>query len=266
MLRILPVFRRSMRESGRSVVGWSLGLATVLLLYLPLYASLGTSDELQSLIDSLPKDLVQTLGYDQISSGAGYTQSTFYGLMGFLLLTIAAVLWGAAAIAGAEESGRLELDLAHGIGRTPYALESALSVLVRLGWLGAFSGVVVWALNGPAGLDLDPVRIVGASAALTGLAFLTASAALLAGAATGRKVWATGAGAGIAVLGYILQALAKQSPDLEWLRMLSPYAWVYHRSPLAEGVDLGGLTTTWALAVTLAAASALALRTRDLRG
>ncbi|MCM3778475.1 ABC transporter permease subunit [Microbacterium hydrocarbonoxydans] len=263
---ILPVFRRSLRESWRSVLGWTAGIAAVLALYLPLYPSLGGSAQLQDLISALPKELVETIGYDQISSGAGYTQSTFYGLMGFLLLTIAAVVWGSAALAGAEESGRAELDLAHGIGRVRYALESALSVLLRLLWLGAFSGLMVWALNGPAQLDLEPARIVGASAALTGLAFLTASAALLAGAATGRRVWATGVGAGIAVLGYILQALAKQSSDIEWLNALSPYAWVYRQSPLTEGVDAGGLALVWASATALAAASAIALRARDLRG
>ncbi|MFJ4223633.1 ABC transporter permease subunit [Microbacterium sp. NPDC089695] len=266
MTGILPVFRRSMRDSWRSLLGWTIGLAAVLFLYLPLYPSLGGSAQLQDLISALPKQLVDTIGYDQISSGAGYTQSTFYGLMGFLLLTIAAVAWGSAAIAGAEESGRAELDLAHGIGRGQYALESALGVLVRLVWLGAFSGLVVWALNGPADLGLDTWRIVGASAALTGLAFLTASAAVLAGAATGRRVWATGAGAGIAVVGYVLQALAKQSTDLEWLNAISPYAWVYRQSPLADGVDAGGLALTWGLAVVFVAASVMALRARDLRG
>lgn len=263
---VLPVFRRSMRETWRGLLGWTGGLAVVLFLYLPLYPSLGGSDQLEALISSLPKELVETLGYDQISSGAGYTQSTFFGLMGFLLLTIAAVIWGSAAIAGAEESGRAELDLAHGIGRAPYALESALAVLVRLMWLGAFSGAVVWALNTPAGLGLHPWNIVGACAALVGLAFLTASAALLAGAATGRRAWATGAGASIAVLGYILQALARQSDDLTWLHALSPYSWVYRQPPLQDGVDLGGLALTWGAALVLALASAFALRARDLRG
>lgn len=266
MSGILPVFRRSLRESWRSLLGWSLGLVAVLGLYLPLYPSLGGSAQLQDLIATLPKELVDTIGYDQLSSGAGYTQSTFYGLMGFLLLTIAAVLWGSAALAGAEESGRAELDLAHGIGRAQYALESALSVVVRLVWLGAFSGVVVGLLNGPADLGLEGWRVVGASAALAGLSVLTAAAALLAGAATGRRVWATGVGAGLAVVGYILQAIAKQSPDLEALNAASPYAWVYHRSPLVDGVDPAGLALTWGLAAALIVGSALALRARDLRG
>ncbi|WP_243228696.1 ABC transporter permease subunit [Microbacterium sp. CIAB417] len=262
----LPVFRRSVRESWRGVLGWTIGLAAVLFLYLPLYPSLGGDGQLEEIISALPKELVETLGYDQISSGAGYAQSTFFGLMGFLLLTIAAVIWGSAAIAGSEENGRLELDLAHGIGRGQYALESALSVLVRLAWLGGFSGLVIWGLNSTAELELEAPHLVGAVAALTGLAFLTGSAALFAGAAAGRRAWATGAGAGIAVLGYILQALAKQSDDLEWLNALSPYAWVYHQPPLADGVHAGGLALTWGLALALCAASAVALRLRDLRG
>ncbi|MGO1920786.1 MAG: ABC transporter permease subunit [Microbacterium sp.] len=264
MTSILPVFRRSIRESWRSLLGWTLGVAAVLFLYLPLYPSIGASDQMTQLIDSLPDQLIDTLGYNQIASGAGYTEATFYGLIGFLLMAIAAVLWGS-SLAAAEESGRAELDLAHGIGRSQYALETALSVVVRLLWLGVFAGLAVWALNDPAELDLDPVRIIGASAALVGLAFLSAAAALLAGAATGRRIWATVVGAGISVLGYILQALAKQSDDLEWLNAVSPYAWVYRQSPLAEGVDTGGLALTWSVALLLAAASALALRARDLR-
>ena len=149
MASILPVFRRSMRESWRSLLGWTIGIAGVLFLYLPLYPSIGASDQMKQLIDSLPEQLVDTLGYNQITSGAGYTEATFYGLMGFLLLTIAAVMWGS-SLAAAEESGRAELDLAHGIGRGSYALETALSVLVRLLWLGVFAGLVIWAVNGRA--------------------------------------------------------------------------------------------------------------------
>lgn len=266
MSAVLPVFRRTIRESWRGVIGWTLGIAAVLFLYLPLFPSFGANGQLEDVIKALPKQLIQTIGYDQIATGAGYAQSTFYGLLGFLLLTIAAVLWGSAAIAGAEESGRLELDLAHGIGRAQYAAESALAVLVRLLWLGAFSGAIVFALNDPAGLGIHPPHIVGAALALTGLAFLSAMAGLFAGALSGRKAWATGVAAGVAVLGYVFQAVAKQSKDLEWLNALSPYAWVYHQPPLKDGVDVGGLLLVWGIALVLAVASALALSRRDLRG
>ena len=263
---ILPVFRRSIRESWRGLLGWTLGIAAVLFLYLPLYPSFGSGGQLESIIASMPDELIKTLGYDQIATGAGYAQSTFYGLIGFLLVTIAAVLWGSAAIAGAEDSGRLELDLAHGIGRAQYALESALSVLVRLLWLGVFAGLIVWALNEPSELGIDPPRIIGVTLALVGLSYLSAAAGLFVGALTGRTVWATGASAGIAVLGYVLQAVARQSSDLEWLNALSPYAWVYHQPPLLEGANAGGVALTWGVALLLVAASVFALRRRDITG
>lgn len=265
-MSILSVFRRSMRESWRSLIGWSIGIAGVMFLYLPLYRSFGASGQLEEIISVLPTELVQTLGYDQIASGPGYAQSTFYGLMGFLLLTIAGVLWGSNAIAGAEESGRLELDLAHGIGRMQYAAESAASVLVRMLWLGAFSSALVFALNDPAGLDIHPPHIIAAGLALTGLTFLSAATGLFVGALTGRKAWATAFAAGVAVLGYAFQAVARQADDVEWLRHLSPYSWVYHQPPLRDGADVGGLLLTWGIAVALATASALALARRDLRG
>lgn len=265
MSGILPVLRRSLLETWRGLIGWSLGVAAAISLYLPLYPSFGASGQLEEVIKALPKQLIETIGYDQIATGAGYAQSTFYGMMGFLLLTIAAVLWGSAAIAGSEESGRLELDLAHGIGRKQYALESSLAVLVRLLWLGAFSGALVLALNKPAELGIHPPHIVGATLALTGLAFLSAAAGLLAGALTGHRPWATGVSAGIAVLSYAFQAVAKQSADVEWLKALSPYSWVYHQPPLRDGVDIGGLLLVWGIGLVLAAASALALARRDLR-
>lgn len=262
----VPVLRRSIRESWRGLIGWSLGIAALLFLYLPLFQSFGTGGQLQAVIDALPKELTTTIGYDQIATGAGYAQSTFFGLTGFVLFTIASVIWGSSAIAGAEESGRLELDLAHGVGRGQYVIEQALSALLRLLWLGLLAGLIVWGMNGPIGLGIDPPRIIGASAAVAGLGFLTAAVGLLAGALTGRRAWASGAAAAVAVLGYVFQAAAKQSSDLDGLKYLSPYAWVYHHPPLTEGVDQRGLAVTWALGIVFCVASAFALRRRDVSG
>ncbi|MDX2376082.1 ABC transporter permease [Microbacterium sp. LRZ72] len=266
MRSAVPVLRRSLRESWRALLAWTVGVAAVLLMYLPLFPSIGGDGQMQQIIESLPAELVSALGYDQIGTGAGYAQGTFYGLIGFLLMTIAAISWGSAAVAGAEESGRLELDLAHGLGRGSYALQGAGAVLLRLAWLGIFAGVVVALLNDPAELGIEPARIVGATAALVGLTALSGILALLVGALTGRRVWAMAAGAGVAVFGYVLNALANQAPDAEWLRAASPYAWAYHRPPLADGADPAGLAALWVLTLALAAGAAWALRRRDITG
>ena len=266
MSRPLPLLRRSLADGARPLVGWSLGIAAALTLYLPLFPSMGGNGQMEEMIRTLPPELVKTLGYDTISTGAGYTQGTYFGLIGFLLLTIAATAWGAAAIAGAEESGRLELVLAHGVSRTRYALEQTASVAVRLFLLGAVGALLVLAYNGPSELGLRTSHILAASAALVTLTLFSATVALAVGALTGRRVMATAAGAAVAVVGYVLNAVANQSPDRDALHTLSPYHWAYGETPLTDGLDVGGLGLLLLANTVCVVAAVLALRRRDVTG
>ncbi len=265
MSRLLPVAVRSLRDSWRGLLAWALGLTAALALYLPLFPSFGSNGSLEEIIATLPPELVDALGYNQIGTGSGYAQATFFGLIGFALIVIATTAWGASASGGAEESGRLELDLAHGIGRVAYILESALAILVKLVALGIVVGVVVGILNGPSELGLEVSGIIAATVALTGLGALSAAAALVAGAVTGRRVAGVAAGAGLAVYGYALQAVANQSEDLAWVERLSPYAWAYSQTPLESGFSWG-IAAVWGTAIVIAGAAAFALRARDITG
>lgn len=261
----LPVFRRTLADGWRGLIGWALGLAIAIFIYLPLFPSI-TSPDMSELIDSLPAELTNTLGFGQIATGAGYVQAMFFGLIGFVLLTIAAVGWGSAAIAGAEESGRLELTLAHGVGRAQYALESALAIVVKLLVLGAFAALLIIALDESAQLGLDVGNLVATTTAAVGLALLTATAGLAIGAISGRRGWALGIAAGVAVLGYGLNALGNQTEDLDWLHRLSPYDWAFGTSPLVNGIDGGGLGLLWGGSALLVVVATLALRRRDVLG
>ena len=265
MGRLLPITARSLRDSWRGLLAWALGLTAALALYLPLFPSFGSNGSREEIIATLPPELVDALGYDQIGTGSGYAQATFFGLIGFALIVIATTAWGASAIGGAEENGRLELDLAHGIGRVSYVLENALAILLKLVGFGIVIGVVVGILNGPAELGLEASGIIAAIAALAGLGALSAAAALLADAITGRRVAGVAAGAGIAVYGYALQAVANQSEDLRWVERLSPYSWAYSEAPLESGFAWG-IAAVWGVAILFTGAAALALRSRDVTG
>ena len=262
---VLTVFRRAVVDSWRSTLIWTVALAAVLLLYLPLYPSMNGAD-MRNLISSLPSELVNALGYDDILSGPGYVQATFFGLLGFVLITAASVSWGSAAIAGAEESGRLELILSHGVGRAQYALETALGILLRLAWFAVATGAVVLALSGPSELGLTAVNVAAAEAAWLGLGWLAGSIALAVGALTGRRTAALGTAAGVAAAGYVLNALANQNADLQWLRNFSPYSWAYRNDPLADGVDPAGLGLLAAASVLFTAVAVWALNRRDILG
>ncbi len=259
----LPLFGRALADSWRGLIGWAVGLAAVAGLYLPLFPSFGGGSQFADIIESLPPELVSALNYDQITSGAGYTQGTVYGLLGFVLLTIAATGWGAAAIAGDEERGTLELTLAHGVSRTQLVLERAAAIVVKLIALVGWITLVVLVLNGPSELDLAASNVVAGGIALFGLALLTAMIGMLAGALIGRRVIAVGAAAGLAVAAYAANAIGNQSPDLAWLHAVSPYHWAFGESPLADGLaaPVGLLYLFAALAL---AGAFIAFRRRDV--
>jgi ABC-2 type transport system permease protein len=240
-------------------------LAAVMTLYLTLYPSIGLDGQMVELLDTLPSSLVTSLGFDQITSGAGYAQATVYGLLGYALPAVAAIGWGSAAVAGAEESGRLELDLAHGIGRSGYVAAHILALVARTAWLGVFMGAYLLVLDGPSQLGVDAGDVAAVTASAVGLMLASGSAALFVGSLTGRRAWATAAGALVAVVGYLFNALANQLEDLDWLRAFSPYSWAFHGHPLANGPSTG-LWPLWVLVAVLLAASIPALSRRDLRG
>ena len=259
------ILRSQLTSRWRGFVAWAVGLLAVIGLYLPLYPSMQTPS-MNEMLASLPPELVETLGYDQITSGPGYAESTFFKLTGFIILTIAAVAWGSAAIAGAEESGELELTLTRAVSRRAYALGSAAALLALLAGLGVVVFAAIAALNGPSELELSLGNLAGATAAWVLLAAVTGAASLCAGAATGRKLWATCAGAAMAIVDYTADALAGMHEPLEWLRLFSPFYWAFGNQPLLNGVDAAGLCALAGLAAVLIAAAAWALSRRDITG
>ncbi|MBM7504448.1 ABC transporter permease subunit [Agromyces aurantiacus] len=259
----LPLFRRSIVDGWRGLLGWTVGLLAALFLYLPLYPTFGGQSQMQDLLDSLPQELIKSLNYDQIATGSGYTQATYFGLIGFILGTIAAVGWGTGAIANDEENGQLELTLAHGVIRGQVFAERAAAVFVKILWLALVSAVVILGLDGPAELGIDPGPLVAVTVAYVGLIGLSAAAAIAVGGITGRRSWALGAGAGVAVYGYALNALGNQSADLEWLHDWSPYSWAYADSPLQQGWT-GMLWLNLAVAAALLVVGWLVFRRRDI--
>lgn len=259
-----PLLRKSLTESWRATLGWSLGLLAVMLMYLPLYPSIGGSAQMSDLVAALPQEMIKALNYDQISSGPGYAQATFFGLTGFLLMSIAAIAWGASAIGGDEEAGLLELTLAHGATRTQVVLERAAALAIRILLLAALVLVVVLVLNGPAQLGIDTPRVFAGVLMFALLALLSGTGALAAGSLTGRKVFGIAAGTAIAVIGYVFNALGNQSQDLQWLHNFSPYYWAYGQSPLLNGVPWAAVAGLGGLSLLLIVISVLALRKRDV--
>jgi ABC-2 type transport system permease protein len=265
MARPLPIIRRTLRESWRGLIGWSVGIIATLALYLPLYPSLAGPD-LQALVDSLPEPLIQALGYDQIATGAGYTQASFLGLIGFVLFAIAAISWGAQAGGGHEESGRLELDLAHRISRTQFVAEAIVGIAVRVIALSVVAWATIAVLNAPSQLNIDLSNLTWAIVSLAALTFAIGTLSLAGGILTGRKSGGIRLGAAVTVMSYVLNAVSSLVADAQWLADLSPYSWAFGAEPLTTGADGIGLAFLGGLAIVGIATSFVGLARRDILG
>ncbi len=259
----LPLFRRDLRGSRRGLLAWSIGLAVMAALYLPFYPSVGGSDAMQAYLGSFSPEVAALFGLDELGTGAGYVHATIYGLLGFLLLAIAGVSWGTASIAGAEESGDLELTLAHGVTRAQVVLERTLALLVKLLVLGAVTSLLVLAFDAPVGLGLEPTGLVAVTASLVLLCSVSGMVALAVGAVTGRRSAALAAGAAVSALAYALDAVAKTS-GTEAVAAISPYHWAFGAQPLASGFDWAGLAALAGLSSLLLAAALFVFVRRDV--
>jgi ABC-2 type transport system permease protein len=260
----LPIFGKAFADGRRALLGWGIGMAAAIFLYLPLYPSMAGTAEMQKLLDTLPRALIRALNYDQIGTGAGYTQATVFGLIGFVLLCIASIGWGAAMLGGDEESGRLELTLAHGVTRVQVVVERFAALVLKILLIAALMFVLVALLNGPSQLGIDLGHLFQTCLLFAGLVLLCGSVAMLCGAITGRRVWGIGGGAFIAVVGYVFNALGNQSTDLEWLRAFSPYYWAFGNFPMTNGAPPIALFAFYGGSLLVLAATAVVLRQRDI--
>jgi ABC-2 type transport system permease protein len=212
----------------------------------------------------MPDGLVSALGYDTIGTAAGYLQSTVYGLLAPILMLVFALGFAARVLAGEEEDGSLELETAAPISRVRSLLERYLALLVGIVWLGAITGAVSLVLVSALEMEVGTAELIATTLGLTVFTTALASVAFAVGAATGRRVVALAAGAGLAVVAYIANALASFMDDGAWLERLSPFGWYLGNEPLVNGLSLGGVAALLVLTLVCIVTAVVTFDRRDL--
>ena len=239
MSAVLREARWQVRRTRRGLVGWAFALSAISAVYVLFYPAIG-ADQLQSMVDVLPPELAQAMGYDRLGSAAGYVTSTVYALLGAALLLVFAVGAGARAVAGEEEAGLLELDAAGPVTRTTLLDGRVVALIARVTALVTVLLVVTAGLVATAGLDISVVGLVAGSVQLALLVIAMGMVALAVGATTGRRTAGVAAGAGLAVAAYVADAIAGVVAEVAWLADVSPFSWFVGGDPLVRGLDVGG--------------------------
>jgi ABC-2 type transport system permease protein len=144
MKRFWVIFRYTLTSLRGHFLGWGLGLAMYGMLIVSMYNTLqAQQDQFQQMIANYPEAFLAFFGADanNMMTPAGFLGMYAFSMMP-ILVGIFAVLTGSGLIVSDEEHGRLDLIIAHPIGRSTFffgrcsALFTAGLMIHFLGWIG----------------------------------------------------------------------------------------------------------------------------------
>lgn len=262
MLR--SVFGKSLWDQRRGILGWSLAVAAVGVLYAGFYPSMN-NPEMAAAIRAFPQGLLEALGMTDITSPAGYLGSTTYGILGPVLMVIFAGTLGVRAIAGDEEAGRLDVLLAHPVERWAVVVQRAAAMTVALAVAGALLFVAMLVASGPAQFEeVGAGNLAAATVQLVLLALLFGALGLAAGALTGSRGLAWGVVASVAVLTYLANTMGPTVDVLAWSQDVSPWFYYSGGRPLANGFQAVDAAVLAATTLVLVVIAVIGFRRRDI--
>ncbi|WP_421119656.1 ABC transporter permease subunit [Aquihabitans daechungensis] len=260
---VRSVFGRSFHEQRRALLGWSVGAATTVLLELALYPTVRDSD-MSGLLDSYPETVKKLFGLTDLSTGTGYVRAELVSLVLPMLLVIPAILWGSDAIAGEEDRRTIDLLLANPVSRRRIVLDKVLCLLGGVVGVGAAVLAALLLGNALFSVGVAADRMLSAVVMTAALGIVFGLVALAAGAATGRRGFARGVAATLAVGAYLLSSLAPLAGWLEPWQGLSPWYHALGIDPLRTGLPAVHLAVLALLAGAAVAIGAITFDRRDI--
>lgn len=258
------VMTKSMWDSRRGLIGFTLGTAAVGAMYAAFYPQVSIEGGLGQTVEGFSPEMREALNMQDLASAAGYLGSTVFGMLVPLIAVIFGIATGTRMIAGDEESGYLDLLLAHPVSRTKLVVHRFASLAAGAFLLAGVVWLTMLALRPGARLETVSIGQFAAQClALALLAIVFGTLAMTIGAVTGSRVVTLGSAAAIGVLAYLANSFATMV-GADDAKYASPFYYYIGGEPLRNGfqwADLGFLVA--AIAVLLATA-VTALNRRDL--
>jgi len=213
----------------------------------------------------LPAGVLELVGINPEGSGAGgIAFGAIYNLIGAFVLGGLAIGFGASAIAGEEQDGTLGLLLGNPVGRRQVLISKAVSITLVVGLMT----LLMWGagVGSAAVLDVptDDLFIGSITFALFLSSLFYGFLALAIGSSTGNRSAASGASAGLMVVGYLAATLLPLA-DLEWAAKLFPWCYYSSSAPINNGLDWSHMAVLAGLSVVALAVAFVGIARRDLK-
>jgi len=266
MKRLWTTFRYTFINLRGQILGWGLGLGLYGLMIVPMYETFaGQREQFQQMIASYPPEFLAFFG---ATVNSMLTPAGFLGMYAFSMLPVIigifAVLAGSGLIVSDEERGRLDLIMAHPVGRSAFffgrflALLAACLAIMLLAWLGFCLLLSGSSLGVNAGQMAVPFLSLLAQTLVYAMLALMLSMFLPA-----RSLAAVVSGA-VMLFSYLITSLAFMDERMATLAKLMPYHYFQTTLSIQE-LNLGWLFALLGISTFMVLVAWLRFFRRDIR-
>jgi ABC-2 type transport system permease protein len=253
------------RRRRTGLLIWAVSLAALVAVVVAFYPSIKGDLSLDDSFSKLPDTVRAFLGSNSIITPVGYLTSRLFGWLVPACLIAFTIGRGTAAIAGEEEQHTLNLTLSYPVARRSAILQRLAAMTLELLVLAAASWLALVLLAPVSKIDIGVGYETAAVVQAAMLALTFGAFALALGAATGKRSMALGLASGVAVVGYIIDSLARVVEVLRPLRPFTVWRWYDGHQPLSDGLDGVGMAVLILLAVICVVAAIVLFERRDVR-
>jgi ABC-2 type transport system permease protein len=241
---MFTIFRNAFSRYRGQILGWGLSLGALCLYMARFYHTIAAQKEsYMKMVDAFPKELMaffSTSDMSEMFTPSGFLNIEYFSYMP-IIIGIFAILAGSGMLAGDEESGTMDLILAHPVSRTALFVGRGLAFLIAtigilaINWVGFLIG-----LPG-SGLGLNVLEIGQPFISLFATLMLFGTMALVLSMLLPSRRMAAMTSGILMIASFFITTLARLDENLETLAKISPLN--YYQG--GQGID--GLEWGWVI-------------------
>jgi len=195
------------------------------------------SDTFGDILNLFPKQLQIIAGFGDDLSTAGFLNGEFMHLIGPIIVGAFGITLGASLIASEEENKTIDQFLALSISRNRYFVEKFLSLLICILILSVVIGVTLKLGVLIYDINLSLKNIFFGSMGLFIFGATCGSISFLFGSIFAKNSNAAMIGAGVAILGYVLDSVYKTVDSMSFVKYISLHYYYNDNGVILNGLD-----------------------------
>ena len=261
------VFLKSLRDQGKGLLWWSLGVGGYVALMMLFYPTVRNSADLINSYMEVWPDAFKTafMGqFQDLASPAGFLTTYMLSMIGPMLFLIYSIGLGSDAIAGEEDRGTLDLLLANPVSRGQVLLHKFAALTAATTVLTAVYGVTLAAGAAAVAMDVNYGGLLAAIVSTLLLSVCLGALALATAAASGSKGLGGGVAAAVGVAAYVVNAFAPMVEGLQPYQKLSLFYLYLGNDPLTNGLSLTHASALVVVTAVFVAGGVYLFNRRDL--